>query len=74
MTIDNVKLINEEYKKKMEEENYEVDLTMDIYSCTNEILIWYNRIGTDADTCTGGEATRRFENGMRELETLMGKN
>jgi len=67
-----VKEIREEYLLKAREEDYDNNVTNDIYIAANDALIWYDRIGTDADTYTGGEATRRFERAMEDLKTLIG--
>jgi len=72
MDMIEVTKINMKYRLKMIDENYENDIVNDIYMVSSEAITWHERIGTDADTYTGGEATRRFERAMRELETLLG--
>ena len=64
MDLLKVKEINEVYKLKVKEENYENQKTMDIAIASSDVLQWGPLVGTEADVLAFGEFTRRFERAM----------
>jgi len=72
MDMVKVKEIEETYRLKAEEENYDNNKTVDILMIASEVIELKPLIGTEADILTWGEFTRRFNNCMKELEALIG--
>ena len=72
MDMVKVKEIRETYMLKAKEEDYSSERTVDIAIAANDAVTWEPLVGTEADTLTWGEFTRRFEKAMTELEALIG--
>jgi len=72
MDMIKVKEIHEVYTRKAKEENYDNNETLDIVIAANDAIQAESLVGTEADTLTWGEFTRRFEKAMKELEALIG--
>lgn len=71
MDMEKVKELNQIYNLKMIEENYTNDKTIDICICTEALINLEKMIGSEADTLTFGEFTRRFNLTMEELQGLI---
>jgi hypothetical protein len=71
MDIKIIKALNEIYRIKMKNEQMENRETIDIYTCTRDILIYEPMLGTEVDELTWGEYTRRYNLKMKELHKLL---
>lgn len=66
-----VEAIWEFYMQRADVEDYDVNATLDILIECVHILKYHTMVGTEADTLTFSEFTRRYENAVKELLKLL---
>lgn len=71
MNMLDVKEINELYKLRAEEENYENQHTVDVVVVSDELIELSGVNELEPKTLTDQESIRRFLYGKRELERLL---
>lgn len=71
MDITQVREINKVYMEKIEEEDFENSLSVDIFNASTEIINVEPLMGSELDILSVGEYTRRYNSKMRELVELL---